>query len=314
MVQGNYEKLLEKIANSAGIGKEEIEEKIEAKRARLAGLISREGAAQVIAAELGISFDNEKLKINELIVGMRKVNLVGKVTKIFPVKTFNKNNREGKVANMIIADETANVKVVLWDLHHIELIENNAVAEGKVIEIINGSVRENEVHLGSFSELKASSELLEDVKTAKTFEEKNLINSCVGDNLNARAFIVQVFEPKFFNVCSECKKKVNFEEGNFVCAEHGKINPEKRALMNLILDDGTEAIRAVLFHGALQKVGITEFENLEMLSNQRQDLLGKEMIFFGNIRNNKFFNSSEFIVENVQDADVNQLISILEKF
>ena len=63
MGEGNYENLLRKIANSSGLEKEEIERRVEAKRAKLSGLISKDGAAQVIAAELGISFDNEQLKI-----------------------------------------------------------------------------------------------------------------------------------------------------------------------------------------------------------------------------------------------------------
>jgi len=63
----------------------------------LAGLISQEGAAQIVAAELGINFDNEKLKINELLPGMRKVNVVGKVINLFPVRTFTtKKGGRGK--------------------------------------------------------------------------------------------------------------------------------------------------------------------------------------------------------------------------
>ena len=52
MVDENYDKIVEKISKSSGLEKEEIERRIEAKRAKLAGLISKEGAAQVIAAEL----------------------------------------------------------------------------------------------------------------------------------------------------------------------------------------------------------------------------------------------------------------------
>ena len=53
---GNYERILKVIAKSSGLTESEIEGKVEAKRSKLAGLISREGAAQVVAAELGISF------------------------------------------------------------------------------------------------------------------------------------------------------------------------------------------------------------------------------------------------------------------
>jgi len=174
MVNGNYENILEKISKVSGVEKEEIERRVEAKRAKLSGLISEEGAAQIVAAELGVSFDNEKLKIDELLPGMRKVNVVGKVINLSPVRTFVRNDKEGKVANMIIADETSNVKVVLWDTNHIELIEKGQIINDKVIEISNASMRENEIHLGSFSEVKLSEEFLENVQTSRIFNERFL--------------------------------------------------------------------------------------------------------------------------------------------
>ena len=309
----NYDRILEKIAQVSGLEKEEISRRVEAKRAKLAGLISQEGAAQIVAAELGINFDNEKLKINELLSGMRKVNVVGKVINLFPVRTFTtKKGDEGKVANLFLADETSNVKVVLWDLNHIELIEKGIVDKDKIIEIVNGSMRDNEIHLGSFSEFKLSNEILNDVKTEKVVHEKNISDFRIGESLSVRAFIVQAFEPKFFYVCPECRKKATQETDGFSCAEHGKVSAEKRALITIVLDDGTETMRAVLFHENLPKIGLTELENSERLINQREDLLGKEMIFSGNVRNNKFFNNNEFVIEDVVDVNLDELVGKLE--
>ena len=92
MVAGNYEKIVEKIAQSASVEKEEVLRRIEAKRAKLSGLISQEGAAQVVAAELGVNFDNEKLKIDELLPGMRKVNTVGKIITLFPASVTSNSS------------------------------------------------------------------------------------------------------------------------------------------------------------------------------------------------------------------------------
>ncbi len=308
-MQQNYEKILEKIANASGVEKEEIERRVEAKRAKLSGLISREGAAQVIAAELGINFDNEKLKINELLVGMRKVNVVGKVISLFPIRSFTRNGKDSKVANFMIADETSNIKVVLWDTNHIDLIETGKVAEGSVIEISNASMRDNEIHLGSFSEFKLSNGILENVRTEKIVKEKNISDFKVGDAVSARAFVVQSFDPKFFEVCPECKKKIV----DLQCETHGKIAPEKRALINIVIDDGTEAIRSVLFHENISLLGINDLNNPLMITQQRENILGKEMVFSGNVRMNKFFNNPEFIVDNVLEIDLDNLINVLEK-
>jgi replication factor A1 len=113
MVFGNYDKIVEKIAKYSNLGIEEVSRKIEAKRAKLSGLISQEGAAQIVAAELGINFENEKLKIDELLPGMRKINIYGKIITLSPVRTFKtQKGEEGKVLNLILADETSNIKVV----------------------------------------------------------------------------------------------------------------------------------------------------------------------------------------------------------
>ena len=177
-MEENFDRILEKISKSAGLEKEEIERRVEAKRAKLSGLISREGALQVVAAELGINFEDENFKIAELLPGMRKVNVVGKVINLSPVRTFTtKKGEEGKVVNLTIADDTSNVKVVLWDTNHISLIEKGDVAEGKVIELANGSMRDNEIHLGSFSEFKLSAEVLNEVKTEKVVREKTISDS-----------------------------------------------------------------------------------------------------------------------------------------
>jgi len=309
----NYDRIVDKISKKSDVEKEEIERRIEAKRAKLSGLISREGAAQVVAAELGISFDNEKLKLEELLPGMRKVNTVGKITGISPVRTFKtKKGDDGKVVNLFIADDTSNIKVVLWDTNHISLIENKKINEGSVVEIVNGSMRENELHLGSFSELKPTNEIINEVNTEKVFRTKNIFELKNSDIAKIRAFIVQSFEPRFFYICPSCRKKAVQENGTFACAEHGKVAGEKRALMNIILDDGTETIRAVAFHDNLKDFGITEFENIGELTSQRENILGKEMSFFGAMRTNKMFNTPEFIIEKAENIDADVLINELE--
>lgn len=312
MDEANYEKLLGIISKSSNLDKEEIEKRISSKRERISGLISKEGAAQIIAAELGVNFDDEKLKIGELIPGMKKVNTVGKVINLFPVRTFTRNGQESKVANLIIADDTSNIRIVLWDLNHINLIEEGRIAQGNSVEIFNANMRDNELHLGSFSEFKLSTEIFEVVNTQKILKEKNIFDFKISDNVNTRAFVVQTFEPRFFSVCMECKKKVVQDGENFNCEQHGKVAPEKRALMNIVLDDGTETIRAVLFHDKLSGLGFSNLEP-ETLSLEKQNVLGKELVFSGTVRLNKFFNNPELIIDDIQEVDVDEFLKKLER-
>jgi hypothetical protein len=88
---------------------------------------------------------------------------------------------------------------------------------------------------------------------------------------------------------------------------------ERRALINIVIDDGTATIRSVLFNENLSLLGLKDLENPERLFYQREALLGKEMIFSGNVRKNNFFNNEEFIIDSVREVNVDELIMQLEK-
>ena len=311
MVSGNYQQLIQLISESSGVSIEEIERKIEAKQAKLSGLISKEGAAQVIAAELGVNFDKQLIKISHILPGMKKINLVGKIINLFPVREFNKNGRSGRVASFVLADDTSNIRTVLWDENHIDLVVKKQIIEGGIVEINNATIRNGELHLSSFSELKNSNQNIESVVLEKPTVRKKIVEFNTNDSASARAFIVNIFEPRFFFVCPECRKKVS-EIGD--CVSHGKVTPEKRALLNFVLDDGTETIRGVMFSDQLEKLmSYEDLENSELFNNKKKELLGKEMIIEGNVRKNQLFGNNEFIVSDIREIDVDKLIEELEK-
>jgi len=308
-MQASYEQLLERISRASGLAREEIERKIEAKRSKLSGLVSKEGAAQIVAAELGINFEKQKSKISEL-EGAKRANVTGKILKLFPVKEYKKENREGKIGSMIIADETGSVRVVLWDMNHIKLLEQGDFKEGDVIEINNANMKNSEVHLSGFADIKLSGEKLENVKTERNFSNKKMIDVKTGDAVKLRAFIVQIFEPRFFDVCPECSGKAISDGDGAVCDKHGRVVPLKRALLNIVLDDGTENIRAVLFSEQIDNAGFNIQENF---ATEKAKFLGREMAFSGTVRQNKFFNNQELFISGVEEVNLDNLISELEK-
>ena len=189
----NYHQLVDFISKNSGLSNEDIERRIEAKQAKLAGLISKEGAAQVVAAELNINFDKQIIKISQIVPGMRKINLVGKVINLFPVKEYNKNGRSGRIGTFILADETSNIRTVLWDENHIDLIANGQIFNECVIEINNANLRNNELHLTSFSEIKISNKLIENPVVSQSFFKKAINQFSPGEKVSTRAFIVQMF-------------------------------------------------------------------------------------------------------------------------
>ena len=290
---GNYEQLLQRIAGASGILADEVERKIEAKRAKLSGLISKEGAAQIVAAELGVSLDNELLKLAELVEGMKRAHVLGKVTHIFPVRTYSKNGKEGKIGSFLLGDASSNVRVVLWDTHHIDLLESGGVKEGDVIDIMNASVRNGEVHLSAFADLKQSSEKLGDVEISRVGTFGLLKDARVGMYSKIRATIVQLFEPKYFD---------------------DKHDGKKRALVNFVLDDGTETMRAVMGVENLLALGLSEEEifSIEAFNQKKPLLLGEEKFFVGAFRQNTYFNRLEMNLERIEEVNVDTLVKELE--
>ncbi|MEN9626702.1 MAG: hypothetical protein RL557_1030 [archaeon] len=306
----NYLQLVQLIAENSGISRDEIERRIEAKQAKLSGLISREGAAQVIAAELNINFDKQLLKIAHIVPGMRKINLVGKIITLFPIREYNKNGRSGRIGSFILADETSNIRTVLWDEHHIDLISKGDIVADFVVEITNASLKNGELHLGSFSELKISDKDITTTVSEKPTVKKSIYHFMPYDNVSTRAFIVQMFEPKFFEVCPQCRKKVGETKE---CMEHGKVVAERRALVSIVIDDGTESIRGTLFHDVLERLMPREtLENAELFTAQKKEFLGKEVFISGSVRRNALFNSNDFIVSDIKDVDLDRLIEELE--
>jgi ssDNA-binding replication factor A large subunit len=309
-MESNYDRLIEKISSISGLDKKEIELKINEKREKLSGLISKEGAAQIVAAELGISFDQEKFKIGELVPGMRKVNVIGKIINISSIRSFKtKTGKESKVVSLNIADETSNIRVVLWDTNHIELIEKGEISEGSVIEISNATMRDNEIHLGSFSEIKVSDKVLENIITEKKYQEKDISRVKKGESVKVRAFVVQVFEPRIFYFCTNCNKKIEKEN----CDIHTEIPSEKRVILNVILDDGSSSIRAVFFNEASKLLGLNSIEDKEKNNFLMDSLLGKEMYFFGDVQENALFNNLEIIIDKLEEINIDELLKNLEK-
>ena len=137
------------------------------------------------------------------------------------------------------------------------VVEGGVIKQEDVVEISNGSSREGEIHLSSFSDIKKSKEILNEVVSQTVVLSKKIVEVKPGQRIKTRAFIVQVFDPRYFEVCSKCGKRVLENE----CKEHGKVDSNKRALLNIVLDDGSETIRAVLFG---EQINLLGFDNEEM--------------------------------------------------
>ncbi len=319
MLSKNYNKLVERISRETGLDISEINRRVDAKRAKLSDLISPEGAAQVVAVELGINFDKPEVKINEILTGMRKITIKGKIIKQFPVRTFKTKHDESKVTSFVLADETGNVRCVLWDIGHIKLIEDGTIKEGSAVELKNASVREPgqdviEVHLGSYGEIKPIELRLDNIITKQEINSTTIDKLIENREIKIRGVIVQMFEPRFFYVCPECNRKVISENGQSICGKHGSVIPKERMVISAVIDDGTGNIRASLFSESAEKLigEMSEAKNKDGFISKKQDILGSEYIFSGKAKKNMMYNNLDFVVEELEEANPDEIISELK--
>lgn len=137
------------------ITREEFDQRIKEKIEEFGGLLSEEGAALIVASELGVDSRVEHLRefphIKDLEVGMSGISLCARVTCVSAVKEFQKKSGTGRVVNVEVADKTGSTRVVLWD----DLTAaTKTLKKGDIVEVKGGTVKKGyregvEVHLSA---------------------------------------------------------------------------------------------------------------------------------------------------------------------
>lgn len=322
--------IIEKIKQEKGLSEEEINFKIKQKLDQLSGLISKEGAAHIIANELGVKIFEQmqgKLQIKNILSGMRNLETVGKVTRLFELREFQTQNGTGKVASYIIGDETGTIRVVMWG-NQAETISK--INEGNIIKISGAYVRENqgrkEIHVNDRSKLliNPEGETIGEVKQENNYPkpEKKAIKDLTEDmeNIEILGTIVQVFELRFFETCPECGKRAAPEGDKFVCPVHSAVAPNYSYVMNVFLDDGTENVRCVFFKNQINNLLKKQEQDILRYKDDPQSfeqikthLLGNIIKVIGKSSKNQMFDRLEFVAQLVfPNPDPDEEIKNLE--
>ncbi|MBU1111655.1 MAG: OB-fold nucleic acid binding domain-containing protein [archaeon] len=324
--------LKEKIVASGKISAEELEAKIKSKISELSGLISEEGAAHIISNELGLELFAEnvgksagRLKVREIYAGMKNVEAAVKIIQKYDVREFKKDTWSGKLCAMFVGDESGTMRVVFWN-DQVNMIKD--VKEGDILLVKEAYVKEGlkgqkELHLGKEGtvDINPSGINIDAVRKTSEFTRKS-IEALQGDedSIELMGTIVQVFDPRFFHVCPDCGKRVNQVGEEFSCQEHGTVAPVLSYVMNLILDDGSGNIRAVLWKNQTNHLLDKTEEDLAVFKEDpnvfediKNDLLGEQLNLMGRVRRNEMFDRLEFNVQIVGKADPEKEAARLEK-
>jgi len=324
----SIEEILIKIEKETNTSREELLEKISRKQKSLSGLVSLEGAAHLVAKDLGLDLLEKmerRLEMKNVMSGMKNVNVIGRVFRISNINEFKRSNgSSGRVANIYLGDNTGHLRLALWD-KQVSVVEDGLVKLGGIVQVINALARENvfgdiEISIGKYGSIKPfeenidlpSMEELNDRLTSgpRTISIKNITKGV----FEIKGTIVQVFKSNFiFNVCPICGNKVEEVEGKFECSEHKKVVPSPALVISAVIDDGTSNMRVVFFRELAEKMLSTQVNELANLDKEKihelieEKLLGKQLLLLGRVKKNKIFDRLELIA-----SDFKGLVTLQE--
>jgi len=158
----NTSEIMSRIVAS-GVAEEEALRRLEEKKGELKGLITEEGAAIMVAKDLGIDFFDSsspsnidlKIQIKDLKPQMKNVEIAGRMYDIGELREFQKKDGgQGFVLNFRLADSTGSIRVTVWDAGaqalSQQVIENNTLAKlSKAYMRESRNLEDLELHLGN---------------------------------------------------------------------------------------------------------------------------------------------------------------------
>ena len=165
-----FEEILKHVENTGIISRKEFISKVLGKIKEVGGLIDKVAAAMIVAKELGIkipvrsskTFQLEHLRIKDIVDGLTKIGLIGRIIDIDPPIKLYKSNKEVILGKIFLADETGSIRLTLWP-PHTKLIENLKMGINDLVKITNarsksfrGRIELNLDERGSLKILKGS--------------------------------------------------------------------------------------------------------------------------------------------------------------
>ncbi|MBU5574866.1 MAG: DUF2240 family protein [Candidatus Aenigmatarchaeota archaeon] len=315
------DEIIQNIKEKTGLSEEEIDKKISETQEKLSFMVTREGAAYIVANELGLNIKEQpksKIEIKNIISGINNLNLVARVLSISEPKEYNKNGKVGKVQYMILGDKTGKIRLVAWN-DQIEIL--NGIKVGDKIKIEKAFTKDDgkgrvEIRITKNTIIEHTDEEIPEIKL-----EVPKIKLCqIKENelVKVRAALVQMFEIEpFYYACPNCRSRVRVSNEKYICKIHGEVIPEKSIFISGVIDDGTDNMRAIFFtKPALKIINLNSVEDAyikgaEGILKIVKNILGKEFIIQGRVRKNKFYDRMEFIVTNVEEVNVQKEIEEL---
>jgi ssDNA-binding replication factor A large subunit len=327
------EELVQEISDKSGKTEEEVNGLIKDKQIELSDLVSEEGAAYIVGRELGVELIKEtkrNLKIGSILPEMRNVDVVARVQNIFEPREFEKNGKKGQVSSMILSDETGTIRLPLWN-DEVGLVAAKEITPGDLVEVTGAWAKKDsyrdssELRLGRRGQLKklesgeapetAAGEDTGPQRAPQEARRMQIADMSPGASAIVRGCLMQIYRKRpYFDVCPQCGKSVQEENGSYKCREHGTVQPTFSLLLSGVIDDGTANIRVVFFRDQAEKVfGRSANEVKEAFEKEGPEKfwegfenLGKEFVVTGRTKISDFTKEQEMLANDVADVNAKE--------
>ena len=255
------------------------------------------------------------------------VSFKGVVSSVDNLKEVNlKSGEKVSLLSFVVSDETDGIRVTLWR----ELAEEYAkkLEAGKGVYLKNVLIRystfskRKEVTFTKSSELEFIDLEISDVKEIKEAKPSERSSNFTRDYTKLKAIdspgfyeikgvvVKEIKNITIYDSCSECFKKID----NCTCESPGE--REKRMIINLILDDGTDTIRTTFIGEQAEELLEEDTEVIakivdtpdynSFLEKLSQKLLGNDFIIRGKAKFSDFSKRYEIIAYDFKELDVDK--------
>lgn len=254
--------------------RKDILKMIEEKREELGReVINDESAAMIVARELGVDLHQispkARQRIEDITEATRNIALTAKVSNIGTVRTFTRKDSggEGRVASIMVTDETGTIRVVLWDdLTHV--VSENGISIDDIIQVRGAYVKKGlgdtlELNMGRMGQIR----VLEDYEIDELgidFGDSSKLDQKIGD-----------LKEGFFNVSLKVKIQRVFQLSTFTRQRDGS----EGKVLSIIGADETGSARLVFWdEKASEMDGAEEGEVIQLRGvNTRLNRDGSEV-------------------------------------
>ena len=211
---------------------------IEEKKQKIgAGYLTEQGALFLVAADLGISLDQQRspLRISDVYVGAKDVTLYGRILTIYSPRQFaRKDNTETtKNRTMVIYDDDhSTIKIKLWD-NKVQVPEEMGLRPGDMIKLSKGYVK-------SGLDGKPFINVGMDCQLEKTKEAPSEI-----PDLNAMTRTIENVDSPADNIIIEGYVRSNPRMSDY---RDSRGNMSKSLQLQLFNEDGTKSLRTIIWN------------------------------------------------------------------